>query len=229
MAATTTATTPTRLTHRRRCRRIHRPSSSSLSRRPADLARAIWFSAGLNVSVFIGVGATTAYLWGADLQDPITITWAPAWPSDDPSSRALAAMLCAANAISYCLDSIPLARACQVSSGDANGGGRALGAAGAGREGGWAHGRGGGGSCSGQLGVGCKPPQHTIPRHYFPSSLEVRSFQPSLGSSRPTDASRRVLALCFSRVFASLLRHCHAAARVVPGLRPGLVDCGVGC
>ena len=49
--------------------------------------------------------------WGGAVEDPVTRS--ASWPSFAPAARALSALLAAANAVVYCLDSVPLARWCQ--------------------------------------------------------------------------------------------------------------------
>lgn len=72
------------------------------------MRRAILLSAGLSAAVFILVGLPVAALWGADVDDPVSLF--RAWPKNAPAARVLAAFLCIGNIVSYCLDSIPLCR-----------------------------------------------------------------------------------------------------------------------
>lgn len=79
--------------------------------RPAELRKSIWFSAALNIIGFVGVGLPTASAWGSSVEDPITLS-AP-WPHGTAAARTFSALLCVANFVGYCLDSVPLARWCQ--------------------------------------------------------------------------------------------------------------------
>jgi amino acid permease len=79
--------------------------------RPAELRKSIWLSAALNVIGFVGVGLPIASAWGASVEDPVTRSLH--WPKESASARLLSALLCVANFVAYCLDSVPLARWCQ--------------------------------------------------------------------------------------------------------------------
>lgn len=52
-------------------------------------------------------------MWGTEVGDPITLS--SLWPRHAVGARLLSALLCCANMVSYCLDSVPLARWCQRS------------------------------------------------------------------------------------------------------------------
>ena len=77
-------------------------------RRPQDLRLAILLSFFLSATIFIAVGLPVAAHWGADIEDPVSLF--RAWPKHSASARVLSALLCLANTVSYCLDSVPFCR-----------------------------------------------------------------------------------------------------------------------
>lgn len=86
--------------------------SRALERPRQDFAKALCFSAALNVLTFFVVGVTTVHHWGWDVTDPVMAS--AEWPQASHPGRALYFFWFIATAVTYAFSSMALTSACQL-------------------------------------------------------------------------------------------------------------------
>jgi hypothetical protein len=90
------------------------PELACVAAEPAALGKSLLLSAASSLLMFLATGLAVAVSWGWQVENPVTIS--PAWQgavADSAGAQLLNALLFAANLCAYCLDTVPLARACQ--------------------------------------------------------------------------------------------------------------------